>query len=113
VTYLVTVCCVLGIAAGQLLFKASARAIERAGTPFDPSAVMLLGIALALYGITTLAWVWVLQRVDLGHVYPFMALAFALVPLGSYLLFGERFQPQYFLGVGIMVTGLIIAVRPA
>ncbi|WP_459200419.1 EamA family transporter, partial [Pseudomonas tremae] len=65
----------------------------------------------ALYGITTLAWVWVLQKIELGKVYPLMALAFVLVPIGSHFFFGERFQPQYFLGVAIIIIGILIAVR--
>jgi drug/metabolite transporter (DMT)-like permease len=52
-----------------------------------------------------------LQRVELGRVYPLMALAFALVPLGSHFVFGERFQSQYFVGVAMIVAGIVVAVR--
>lgn len=40
-----------------------------------------------------------------------MALAFALVPVGSHLVFGERFQPQYFVGVAIIMLGIMITVK--
>ena len=40
-----------------------------------------------------------------------MALAFVLVPIGSHLVFGERFQPQYFVGVAMIMVGIFIAVK--
>lgn len=40
-----------------------------------------------------------------------MALAFVLVPLASHWLFGERFQPQYFIGIVLIMTGIVVAVR--
>lgn len=109
--YFIAMICVLGIAGGQIIFKISASAFEKANSLFDPWALAILCSAFALYGFTSLAWVWVLQKVELGKVYPFMALAFVLVPIGSHLIFGERFQTQYFIGVAIIITGIVIAVR--
>jgi len=40
-----------------------------------------------------------------------MALAFVLVPLGSHLVFGEKFQFQYYLGVALIVSGIVVATR--
>jgi drug/metabolite transporter (DMT)-like permease len=103
--------CVVGIAIGQILFKLSANSLGQTGSFFSPKTAILLFSAFALYGITTLAWVWVLQKVELGRVYPLMAMAFILVPLGSYFVLGERFQPQYFMGVALIVIGIVVAVR--
>lgn len=111
IIYLIALICVLGIAAGQILFKLSATALHKSGTIFETNTLLTLLSAFALYGITTLAWVWVLQKIELGKVYPLMALAFVLVPIGSHFFFGERFQPQYFLGVAIIITGILIAVK--
>lgn len=110
-TYFIAFICVLGIAAGQILFKLSATSLQKSGNFFDPTTLLTLFSAFALYGITTIAWVWVLQKIELGKVYPLMALAFILVPIGSHLFFGERFQPQYFLGVAIIITGIVFAVK--
>jgi drug/metabolite transporter (DMT)-like permease len=66
---------------------------------------------MVLYGTTTIGWVWLLQKIDLGKIYPFMALSFVLVPLASHLLLGERFQAQYFIGVAIIILGIVISVR--
>lgn len=110
-TYLVSILCVIGLAVGQLLFKLSAIGISEGGSFFRLKPAIALFAAMCLYGITSLAWVWVLQKVELGRVYPFMSLAFILVPMGSHFFYGERFHPQYFLGVAILIVGIIITVK--
>lgn len=107
----VAVLCVLGLAIGQVLFKVSATSLSETGSFLALRTAATLFIALALYAVTSLAWVWVLQKVDLGRVYPLMALAFVLVPLGSHIFFGERFQSQYFVGVALIIIGIVVAVR--
>ena len=108
---IVAVLCVLGIATGQILFKLTANSFHETGNLFALKTATILFIALALYGITTIAWVWVLQKLELGRVYPLMAMAFVLVPLGSHFIFGERFQVQYFVGVALIMTGIVVAVK--
>ena len=110
-TYLVAFLCVVGLAVGQILFKVSSTILASTGTLCSTKALVPLVAAICLYGVTSLAWVWVLQKIDLGRIYPLMALAFVFVPLGSHLVFGERFQWQYFLGVGLIVVGITVAVR--
>lgn len=109
--YFTAILCVIGIAVGQILFKITAIAVKQAGTFLEVRPATLLLCALALYGITTIAWVWVLQHIELGRAYPFMALAFVLVPIGSYFILGERFQFQYFVGVAFILTGIVVVVR--
>lgn len=110
-TYVVAIICVIGIAIGQILFKLSAAALKESGSFFDLRTMFILGSALVLYGVTTIAWVWVLQKIDLGKAYPLMALAFVLVPIGSHLFLGERFSPQYFVGVALIMAGIVVTVR--
>lgn len=110
-TYSIAVLCVLGIATGQILFKLSANFLHAHGTFLELRTAGTLLAAFALYGITTIGWVWVLQKLPLGRAYPLMALAFVLVPIGSHLVFGERFQPLYFVGVGLIAIGIVIALR--
>lgn len=109
--YMAATLCVLGLAIGQILFKISATALAESGSFFAFKPAAALVAAMCLYGITSVVWVWVLQKIDLGRVYPLMALAFVLVPLGSHFAFGERFQPQYFIGVAMIMAGIVIAVK--
>lgn len=111
ITYIVALICVLGIALGQILFKLSAAELHKSGSLFDFKTASILLSAFALYGFTTIAWVWVLQKADLGKVYPLMALAFVIVPIGSHFVFGERFNAQYIIGVLLIVAGIIVTVK--
>ena len=109
--HIVAVLCVVGLAIGQILFKVSATSLTQTGSFFAPKTAAILFAALALYGITTIAWVWVLQKLELGRIYPLMAMAFVLVPLGSHFILGERFQPQYFVGVVLIMVGIVVTVK--
>jgi heme/copper-type cytochrome/quinol oxidase subunit 4 len=60
--YVIALACVVGIATGQILFKLSAASLHETGSWFDPKTMLTLFFALALYGITTIAWIWVLQK---------------------------------------------------
>ena len=111
ITYLVASLCVIGLAIGQILFKISALSLSETGSFFSFKTISSLLAAMTLYGITSMAWVWVLQKVQLGRVYPLMALAFILVPLGSYIVFNERFQLQYFAGVSLIMAGIVVVSR--
>lgn len=110
-TYLLAIVCVIGIAAGQILFKMSSSSLSKSGSWLDTQTLTILFSAFALYGLTTILWVYVLQRAELGKIYPLMALAFVIVPIGSHFVFGERFQVQYFVGITLIITGIIVAVR--
>lgn len=108
---IVAVLCVVGLAIGQILFKVSATSLSETGSFFALKTASTLFSAMMLYAITSIAWVWVLQKIELGRVYPLMALAFILVPLGSHFVFGERFQPQYFAGIALIMVGIVVAVK--
>lgn len=105
----------LGISAGQLLFKAAAVRQPADGEPvwrllFSPT--LLLG--LTLYGLATLAWLWQLRTTPLSRAFPFMALGFVVTPLAATWLFGETTGPRYWLGAGLIVAGVVLcATEPA
>jgi drug/metabolite transporter (DMT)-like permease len=66
---------------------------------------------MSLYGVTTVVWIWVLSRSELGKVYPLMALAFVLVPVATYFLFNERFSMTYMIGIALIVGGIILTAQ--
>ncbi len=104
-----TLLCVTGIAAGQILFKQAALNIQNAA---DWQAWVFNGAliaALALYGLTTLFWIWILRHVPLYLAYPFMGLAFLIVPVLEHLVFGSALHLRTFLGGGLILLGVVIA----
>lgn len=108
---MVALLCVVGLAIGQILFKLSAMSLIQTGSFFAFRTAVTLVAAMSIYAITSVAWVWVLQKTELGQVYPLMALAFILVPIGSYIVFDERFHLQYFIGVALIMIGIVVTVK--
>ena len=109
--YFVAILCVVGLSIGQILFKFGAVGLAQSGNFLNVKTATPIVIAMFLYLVTSLAWIWVLRKIDLGRVYPLMALAFVIVPIGSHFVFGERFQTQYFLGLTLIIAGIVVVVR--
>lgn len=103
--------CVVMIAGGQLLFKIAANRLSGPDIFADPTGLIVLAVALGIYGIATIAWILVLRQAPLTRVYPLMALAFVLVPLGSRFVLGESLSPQYWIGVVLLAAGLVLIGR--
>lgn len=110
-TTAITILCVLGISLGQILFKKAAASIADATQWQQWVFNGWLITALALYGITTLVWIWVLRHAPLHIAYPFMALAFLIVPCLGWLLLGEPIHVQTLIGGALILAGITLAAR--
>lgn len=108
---LLTILCVVLISIGQMLFKRAALGVTDAGNwahwVFNP----WLLAALALYGVTTLFWVWILRHAPLHLAYPFMGLAFVLVPLMGALFLNEPVTARTFVGGALILAGIVVVSR--
>ncbi|QGY05225.1 EamA family transporter [Methylobacterium mesophilicum SR1.6/6] len=67
----------------------------------------LLG-GLALYGIATLTWLFVLSRLPLSLAYPFVGLSFVTVAALSVVLLGERIVPLQVAGTVLIALGVVL-----
>jgi drug/metabolite transporter (DMT)-like permease len=103
--------CVFVISTGQLLFKLASGHIDFRRPLADPQGLMILGVALALYGGATLVWVSVLRHAPLSRIYPIMALSFVLTPLGGMVFLKEPISGSYWAGVGLILAGLVVISR--
>ena len=100
------------VVVGQLTFKRVAQGLgDVAGIgpilrhlTFDPWFIA----ALALYGGATLLWVMVLRETPLSRAYVFVALAFALVPMGAAIFFQESLGSRYYFGLLLVVAGVVV-----
>lgn len=105
-----------GLALGQCMFKLAA---ERARAPEGHTffAALLTSwhfyASITLYAVLTLLWIWILSRVPLSRAYPFVALAFIFTPVLSSLMFGERIDAWYMVGLAAILGGLGIIVVKA
>lgn len=94
------------MAAGQMLFKKAA--MVAVGEEFLPGLLNIwMLLALVLYGFATLLWVWILKQLPLSAAYPFVALAFVIVPIGSVYFFNETINPRMLLGYAMIIGGII------
>jgi len=100
------------LASGQILFKMAAESAREEGGSFfiallfEPKFI----IAVALYGLLTLLWTWILSQVPLSRAYPFVALAFVVTPVLGSLLLGKRLSGTVMLGTGLVLAGLMVVV---
>jgi drug/metabolite transporter (DMT)-like permease len=99
---------ILCLSAGQLLFKQSALNSVGQGLLrsllFDP----VFYAALALYGVTTLLYIWILTRIPLSTAYLFVAGAMILVPVLSNYLFHEPLTARFWAGAALIIAGLLV-----
>jgi drug/metabolite transporter (DMT)-like permease len=99
---------VLGLSFGQILFKLAGRSLAQSEGLFQGLLSPYLFAALAVYGLVTLLWVWRLSTADLSSSYSVIALTFVIVPLLSVVMLSEVVAPRYWLGVALIIVGIII-----
>ena len=63
---------------------------------------------LALYGVGTVLWLFALKRLDLSLAYPFVAMSFVMVALSGMMILGEPVNAARVIGIGLIVTGLVV-----
>jgi uncharacterized membrane protein len=61
--------------------------------------------------LTALAWILVLSKEALSHVYPFMALSFVLTAFFSILFFKENITLLGWVGVVLVCLGAFLVLR--
>lgn len=106
---LLTVTCLL--AGGQFLFKGAGLAIQNrslADVVWTLATLPGFYLALAIYGIATLLWIFVLSRVPLTQAYPWMAGATVLVPLLGRFFYDEQVTAIFWVGMTLILAGLLL-----
>lgn len=98
--------------AGQLVVKARSLAHATGAPPANYLLALVLDVRfLAGLGSAVMAslfWALAIQRTPLSVAYPFMALSFVLVPIGSAVLFGDRFSLVQLAGTLLIVAGVSV-----
>jgi drug/metabolite transporter (DMT)-like permease len=96
---------------GQLLFKMAALRGVPEGPFTERMASLLLNgyflVALVMYALLTILWVWILTFTPLSRAYPFVALAFALTPALGALVFVEPISVRLVIGIVLILCGLV------
>lgn len=72
-----------------------------------------LWLALASLGFGLLLWLLVLQRLEVGIAYPMLSLNFVLITLVAHYLFKESIDRRHWLGVALVIAGVILLGQQA
>lgn len=104
---------------GQLVVKARSLAIAAKGmsSRMDYLFAMFTDLSVISGLVAAVAasacWTLAIQRTSLSVAYPFMALTFVMVPIGSVLLFGERLSMLQVVGLVTIVIGVTVSAAGA
>ena len=99
------------VSAGQVLFKYVSLMIA-AGQPVMSVKVMAVIVsAFFISGCGSLVYIGLLRTMSLSAAYPFMALSFVMVPACGVILFGDNLRGPYYLGIALIILGIIVITR--
>jgi drug/metabolite transporter (DMT)-like permease len=102
---------VFALSSGQILFKLAATSFT-----YNPNSIVAsffdlkLICALIVYAIATVMWLMVLRTMPLRLAYPFVALAFIIVPIMAHYLLGESLSWKTFAGAVLIGVGVWISI---
>ena len=106
-------------AAAQILMKAGTNAIGH----FDFSVANILPIgwklatewhiitALFCYGLSVVVWILALSRVPVSIAFPLLSMAYIVTAVAAWYLLGEALSLSKFVGIGVIILGVIILSR--
>jgi drug/metabolite transporter (DMT)-like permease len=110
---LLTLTCVLLLAVGQVLFKSAAGQWRIDGWSWTTMRSFLspaMLVALLIYAIATVLWVYVLREAPLVLAYTLFSLAFIVTPILAHFVLGEPLGIRTLIGGAVIVAGVVIAV---
>ena len=62
-----------------------------------------------MYGLATVAWVFVIRDMPIGRAYMFMALSYLYIPLLSLVFLSESISITQILGALIICVGIVVS----
>lgn len=63
------------------------------------------------YVVLTVLWLFVLRTIPLNKAFPFLGLTYAFVPLASQHFLSEKVVFSQWVGIVIIVTGVVLVVQ--
>lgn len=72
-----------------------------------------LWLALLCLGLGLLVWLLVLQRLEVSIAYPMLSLNFVLITLTGRYLFNEKVDARHWLGIALILAGVVLLGRQA
>jgi len=108
-------------AVGQLTLKAGMNSVVKASatgklqlsldTLIHMATNPLLIVGIAIFGVSTLLWLFALAKADLSFAYPFLSLTYLAVLIGGAFLFGDKVTLPRVIGFAVIIAGVLIVAR--
>ena len=99
-------------AVGQVGLKYGAMRIPDTGSLWERAiAAWPLIAGLALYGVSTLLWIYALRTVELSYAYPLISLGYILVFIASYFIFHESISVLRLGGLVLILSGIVLVAK--
>ena len=95
--------------AGHITLAAGSPALWRTAAGLAQHPAILGG--LACYAVSVLVWIVALSRVEVSIAYPMLSIGYVLNALLAWWLFGEDLNAQRWLGIGVIVVGVVLVAR--
>lgn len=70
-------------------------------------------LGLGLYGVSAVAWLWVLSRLDVGLAYPLVSLGFVITLVAGVFWLGEPWSWPRLVGAALIVLGVVLMASDA
>lgn len=99
---------------GQLAFKHGLNGIELALSPASILRTIFtpyVFLGFAMYGISSIIWLFVLERFPLSIAYPALALSYVLIVFASFIFLQEPLTINKIIGSFIILIGVIVLFR--
>ena len=100
---------------GQVLFKFAAVSVNKVDASLPPMLKVLALVAnpylfgaICVYLLLFFYWLWVLTFTPLSKAYPFVAIAFILVPIMDGIIFNETLDLRFYLGAILIAAGVAL-----
>jgi multidrug transporter EmrE-like cation transporter len=95
--------------AGEISMSAGAPALFRTALGLAHHPGILGG--LACYAISVVVWIIALSRVEVSIAYPMLSIGYVVNAMLAWWLFGEDVNLQRWLGIGVIIVGVILVAR--
>ena len=100
-----SLCCTV---AGQLLFRGAALAANTFGSWLNLRSAVLFCTAIAMYTAMTFLWTHALREVSLARAFPFMAIAYVILPVAEHFLFAQALHWNALAGGAVIMAGICL-----
>lgn len=105
-------CVVFMVSLGQVMIRHAASRVETSSQWFGWEVAIhgRLTLALLVYGLAMVLWIYVLSRVPLPRAFSFFGLSFFLVPVLAHWMLGDAVSWKIWCGSALICLGIAVSV---